>query len=155
MRVTVSPSPGDEIDGAWWPHSGLLARELPALVDALRPVLGEIVDIALNWSANAGAPVLKPLSSGSMSMLGWNDRRQRLVLAVGRTAQARLLVVPHSTTPALGRIVLRRAASMALSADDLNNPILETADCVLRAAKAESVVWRALPGALAADSSAV
>ena len=79
VRVTLNPSLGGDIDGAWWPHRGSLAHELPKLIEALYPALGEVVDIKLNWTEAAGAPVLKPLSSGSMSMLGWNDRRQRLM----------------------------------------------------------------------------
>lgn len=156
VRVTLNPFPdGEDIDGAWWPHSGSLARELPGLIEALRPLLGEILGIELNWSATAGAPVLKPLSSGSMSMLGWNDRRQRLMHVDGRTASARLLVVPHSATPTLGRLVLRRAASMPISVPEQNSPILETANCVVRAAKAESSSWTARLAADAAETSVV
>ncbi|WP_167106336.1 DUF5994 family protein [Mycobacterium sp. DL592] len=155
VRISLSLCPGGVIDGAWWPHSGSLARELPSLVDALKSTLGEILDIKLNWTANAGAPVLKPLSSGSMSMLGWNDRRQRLVFVIGRTAQARLLVIPDSATPTLGRMVLRRAASMPLSAADQSSPILETAECILRAAKAESLSWAAAPTARGVEPSAL
>ena len=141
VRVTLNPFLGGDIDGAWWPHRGSLAHELPQLIEALYPALGEVVDIKLNWTEAAGAPVLKPLSSGSMSMLGWNDRRQRLMFVAGRTLCARLLVVPHSATPALGLMVLRRAASMPTSLAEQNSPILETANCVIRSAKAESSLW--------------
>ena len=143
VRVTLNPFLGGDIDGAWWPHRGSLAHELPKLIEALYPALGEVVDIKLNWTEAAGAPVLKPLSSGSMSMLGWNDRRQRLMFVAGRTLCARLLVVPHSATPALGLMVLRRAASMPTSFAEQNSPILETANCVIRSAKAESSLWAA------------
>ena len=52
-------------------------------------------------------------------------------------------MVPHSATPALGLMVLRRAASMPTSFAEQNSPILETANCVIRSAKAESSLWAA------------
>ena len=53
---------GDDIDGAWWPHTSSVARELPDLIDALRQPLGDIVDISVNWSPLDGAPDLNALN---------------------------------------------------------------------------------------------
>ena len=49
VRVSLSGTLGGEIDGAWWPRTGSMVRELPDLVEALFPALGEVVDISLNW----------------------------------------------------------------------------------------------------------
>lgn len=142
VRVTLNPCLGGEIDGAWWPHSFALARELPELIEALHPVLGEILDIKINWSSSSGTPVLKTLSSGAASMHGWNDRQHRLMLVTGRTGCARLLVVPSSTSVALGRIVMRQAAAMLPGADQ-DSSLCDIADAVIRAAKVECSSWSA------------
>ena len=62
VRVSLSVNRGGDIDGAWWPRSAAMARELPDLVEALRPTLGDIVDISINWSANSPTPVLSTMS---------------------------------------------------------------------------------------------
>ncbi|MGY4712851.1 DUF5994 family protein [Mycolicibacterium sp. CBM1] len=141
--MTLNAVLGGEIDGAWWPHTSALARELPELIEALHPVLGEVVDMKLNWTAATRPPALTPLSAGSMSMLGWNDRRVRLMLIAGRTACARLLVVPNSAKVSLARTVSRLAASMPVGVVELDSPVLDTANCVISAAKAESCLWTA------------
>ena len=152
MRVILNPRLGGEIDGGWWPRSAPLAQELPGLIEALHPTLGEIVDIKLNWSALAGTPIRKPLSAATMSMTAWNDTRQRLMFITGRTASVRLLVVPHSVTATLGRFVMRRAASLPIFDAEQGSAMLETADCVVRAAKRESSLWTAR---MAVDDAAV
>ena len=143
VRITLASTLGSDIDGAWWPHTGSIARELPELIESLHPALGEVIDININWSATAGAPVLNTMSSGAMSKMGWNDRRQRLMVVVGKTACARLLVIPHMTTPTLGRMVLRRAATMPISIAEQDSSEFQTADRVVRAAQAESAAWAA------------
>ncbi len=141
VRITLNPCLGGDIDGAWWPHSFALARELPELIEAMHPALGEIIDIKINWSVGASIPVLRTPSPGSVSMHGWNDRQHRLMLVAGRTACARLLVVPSSATLALGRMVMRRAASMPAADGDGDSQLLETARAVVRTARLESSSW--------------
>ncbi|KDF00688.1 hypothetical protein Y900_017515 [Mycolicibacterium aromaticivorans JS19b1 = JCM 16368] len=142
VRITLKPTLGGDIDGAWWPHSFALARELPELIEALHPVLGEIVDIKINWSSSSGTPVLKTLTSGAVSMHGWNDRQHRLMIVSGRTGCARLLVVPSSTSVNLGRLVIRRAAAMDPGAEH-DSSMCDIADAVIRAAEAECSLWSA------------
>ena len=88
VRLTLCPALGSDIDGAWWPHTGSVARELPELIGSLHPALGEVVDININWSSTAGAPVLNTMSAGHMAKMGWSDRGQRLMVVVGKTARA-------------------------------------------------------------------
>ncbi|AQT78694.1 hypothetical protein B1R94_04680 [Mycolicibacterium litorale] len=141
VRVTLNVELGSEIDGAWWPHTASLARELPELVATLHPVLGEIVDLKLNWTLATRPPALTPLSAGPMSMLGWNDRRVRLVLVTGRKGSAKLLVVPSTAKSALAHAVSRLSASLPVAAVDHDGVVLETANCLLAAARAESSRW--------------
>lgn len=141
VRLTLNLVLGDEIDGAWWPQSAALARELPDLIEALHPVLGEIGDIKLNWSALPDSTKREPLAAGSMTLLGWSDRRVRLMWIAGQTDCVKLLVVPSSAHAALGRTVSRLAASMPVGATDLNSPVLQTAQSVVRAARSDSALW--------------
>ena len=106
VRITLASSLGGDIDGAWWPYTGSIARELPELIGALHRLLGEIIDIDINWSAMEGAPDLNSMSYGLMSIPTGRGRPQRLMVITGRCARAKLLVVPHMTTPALGLMVM-------------------------------------------------
>ena len=141
VRLTLCPALGSDIDGAWWPHTGSVAKELPELIESLHPVLGEVVDININWSATAGAPILNTMSTGHMAKMGWNDRRQRLMVVVGKTACARLIVIPHTTTAALARMVLRRACGMPIPSAEQETSEYQTADRVVRSAETESAAW--------------
>ncbi|WP_445166956.1 DUF5994 family protein [Mycolicibacterium sp. Dal123E01] len=138
VRLSLNASLGGEIDGAWWPRSPSLASELPDLVEVLHTPLGEIIDIDLNWSATAGMPIMDAHFSSAMRAMRWNDDRQRIMIVAGRSGCARLLVIPHTTTQALGRMVLRRAATMPLIGDDHDVPEYAVADRVVRAARAQS-----------------
>ena len=136
----ASPLRGD-IDGAWWPHTASVAGELPDLIEALHRPLGEIIDISINWSATDGAPDLDSMSNGAKLMPGWRNRRQRLMVIAGRRACAKLLVVPHMTSPDLGLMVLRRAARLPVPGSQHDTQVFRTAESVLCAAQTESASW--------------
>ncbi len=138
VRLSLNDILGGDIDGAWWPRTGSLASELPDLIDVLHTPLGEIVDIDINWSATAAAPILDAHFATAMRAMRWNDSRQRIMVIVGKNGCARLLVIPHTTTQALGRMVMRRAATMPLVGDDHDVPEYAVADQVIRAARAQS-----------------
>ncbi|MCH9729548.1 MAG: hypothetical protein K0U84_07725 [Actinomycetia bacterium] len=138
VRLCLNPLPGGDIDGAWWPHTGSLANELPEFVNALHAQLGEIVDMNINWSATAGAPILT--ASQLMSNMHWQDDRQRVIDVTGQAASARLLVIPHTTRPPLGWMILRRAASIAMSHEEQRSAEFELAGRVIRAAGAQDAL---------------
>lgn len=81
------------------------------------------------------------MTAFAKSMPGWHDTRQSLMVISGRRALAKLLVVPPTTSSALGVMVLRRAAARAISVAQQDTPVFETADYVARAAQVESVLW--------------
>lgn len=134
VRLTINPTLGGDIDGAWWPHTGSLAKELPELIHALHPALGEIVDISINWSATAGAPVMNTHNSSALAKMRWNDSRQRIMVVVGQNGTARILVIPHTTMAALSVMVLRRAAGMPVPLAEVDSAEYQAADRVVRAA---------------------
>ncbi|SEH47101.1 hypothetical protein SAMN04489835_0180 [Mycolicibacterium rutilum] len=113
IRLTMVNAPGEGLDGAWWPRTPSIARELPQLIDALRASLGQIVDLNVNWSSANAVPDLDMLTRRGIGALpGWKDRPQRVMCVTGETAKAKLLVVPCHTTPALAVMVLRHAAGL-------------------------------------------
>jgi Family of unknown function (DUF5994) len=140
VRVALATPLGSDIDGAWWPHTGSVAAELPGLIEALHKPLGEIVDMSINWSATDGPPDLNSMCY-AVSMPGWRGRRQRLMVVTGRRGCAKLLVVPHMTARALGLMLLRRAAAMHIPDVQQNTQVFLTADSVVRAAQVESALW--------------
>jgi len=115
-----------------------MASELPDLIEALHPSLGEVVDIKINWSTTAGAPIMHTHSQSVLARMRWNDSRQRIMVVVGRNGCARLLIVPNMTTASLGLMVLRRAAEMEIPTAEHESPEYLAADRLVRAAKEQS-----------------
>ena len=136
-RLTLAPVLGDdELDGAWWPHTTSIARELPELINALGDRLGQIMDIAVNWSAFEGVLDLDSFSRAE-AFPGFKARQQRVMTITGGHARANLLVVPCRTTTALAVMVLRQAAALPIMPSHLGTPAHRAADHILRAARAE------------------
>ena len=127
LRLTLAPTLGQTIDGAWWPHTARLAAELPELIAALRRPLGEITNINLSWSARQGCP--------NFNLIGWQDVHQHLMTITGRHARANLLVMPYQTSTALAVLVLRRAAGLPIDRAHRDTPTFQTAGLILRAAR--------------------
>jgi uncharacterized protein DUF5994 len=143
VRLTLADRLGDDIDGAWWPHTGLVARELPELIEVLHPLLGEIVDICINWSATEAALDLTSVVTGARWQANEKRRRYRLMAVCGRRGSAKLLVVPHMTPQELGNMVMRCAAKRAISSSEQRTRC-EAADLIVHAARAESASWAGL-----------
>jgi hypothetical protein len=142
VRLALAQQLGAEIDGAWWPYTASVASELPGLIEALHPPLGEIVDICINWSATeAPLELYEVASSARPKPGGQRRRRQRLMVIGGRRGCATLLVVPHMTSQALGVMVMRCAAARPVSGSERGTQMFEIADCVMRGAEIESAAW--------------
>jgi hypothetical protein len=149
VRFTLSSELGVGIDGAWWPHSASIARELPELIDAVRGRLGRVIDIGLNWSPVEGVPDLDLLNRrGVAATPGRETRHLRVMTVTGSEARANLLVVPCRTSPALAVMVLRQAAHLPILYAHQQMPAFETACAIVRAATAQDA-----PRAAAVDSS--
>jgi hypothetical protein len=143
VRLALARQLGADIDGAWWPHTGLVAHELPELIEALHPPLGEVVDICINWSAAEAAVDLSSLVNGSRWQRGDRRRRFRLMMVAGRQVSAKLLVIPHMTPQALGIMVMRCAAARPRSVSQRDAEMYDTAESVMRAARDEFSAWAA------------
>jgi hypothetical protein len=142
VRLTLADVIGGDIDGAWWPYSASMAGELSQLMAALHQSLDDILDISINWSATDSAPLLEVRGNNSKAMLPRGDRRQRLMAITGTGGRVKLLVVPHMTPPTLGLMLLRHAAGMRISDTAHSTKEFESADRIMRAARAESASWQ-------------
>jgi Family of unknown function (DUF5994) len=130
VRLTLCGELGRRVDGAWWPHTNRLARELPELVSVLHGRLGEVIDISVNWSMSENLPDLNSRT--------WQNKHQHLMTVTGRDASANLLIVPALTPGSLAGLVLRLAAGLPLSAAHQDTPIYRTAAEIVDAARADS-----------------
>jgi hypothetical protein len=131
LRLTLAARLGDKIDGAWWPRTELISRELPGLVSVLDVPLGRIIDINVNWSALQRPP--------DLNWDGWRGIHQHVMTVVGHDARASLLIVPSRTGRALAVMVLRRAAGLPIAPAHLDSRAFQTADSIVRVARGESV----------------
>lgn len=126
VRLTLASQLGHAIDGAWWPRTAHMSRELAGLIAVLECPLGGVVNIDVNWSSLQAQPKL--------DSYGWEGKHQHVMTVSGRDACASLLVVPHRTNTALAVMVLRRAARLPIDSAHRDTQALRTADCILRAA---------------------
>jgi hypothetical protein len=131
VRLTLAARLGNDIDGAWWPRTGQISRELRELVSVLDARLGQIIDINVNWS-----PLQRP---PDLNWDGWRGIHQHVMTVIGRDARATLLIVPHRTSTALAVLVLRRAADLPIYPAHRDSRAFQTADCIVRAARGEKI----------------
>ncbi|MGW8728090.1 DUF5994 family protein [Streptomyces sp. NPDC055808] len=76
VRLALKPASSSRglLDGAWWPRSRDLLRELPPLVGALDPLWGRITRIAVNPRRRPVVPRGIPVA-GHVVKAGWFTRR--------------------------------------------------------------------------------
>jgi hypothetical protein len=127
VRLTLAFELGKDIDGAWWPHTGRIAAELPDLISVLGPRLGDVTGIDVNWTSLQNPP--------DLNWVEWRGKQQHVISVSGTRANARLLLVPHSTNSALAKMVLRRAAQLPIDAAHRNTQPFERAGSILDAAR--------------------
>ncbi|GGW60411.1 DUF5994 family protein [Streptomyces xantholiticus] len=120
-RLSLTPAgsvPG-LLDGAWWPRSRDLSRELPSLVEVLDACWGRITRVTVNpthW------PVIprKVAVAGHTVHVGWFTDEQdphKLILLSYTAGRWDLLVIPPETgEAAAGRLMAAAAAAGGLAA---------------------------------------
>lgn len=128
VRVALKPFSlhAGMVNGAWWPRSRDLARELPALVAVLDQVWGEIHRVTVNVGMWPRIP--RKVRTGAHTVrLGWFDAEQDphdLCVISHTRAPGRwdLLVVPPDTGP-------EQAARLMAAACEVGNT--QTASALL------------------------
>ena len=127
VRLSVGCELGRDIDGAWWPRVDRITIELPHLIATLRPLLGDVASINVNWP-----PLQRP---PDFNWPGWETRRQHVMTVNGAEACANLLIIPYATHSGLALMVLRCAANLPIDPGDRNKPAFVTAGSIVRAAE--------------------
>lgn len=135
LRLSIAGELGHDIDGAWWPRVDRLTNELPNLIGALTPLLGDINSINVNWPSLERPP--------DFNWPGWERRRQHVITFNGGVACANLLIVPYATYSALALMVMRCAASMPVEPADREKPAFLIAGAILRAAERQRAAAKA------------
>ncbi|WP_156690052.1 DUF5994 family protein [Mycobacterium sp. Marseille-P9652] len=127
VRLCVARELGGDIDGAWWPRADRITNELPGLVAALTPLIGEIESMNVNWP-----PLQRP---PDFNWPGWEHKRQHVMTFRGREAEINLLIIPYATYSGLALMVLRRAANLPIDPADRGKPAFLTAGSIVQAAR--------------------
>jgi hypothetical protein len=126
IRLSVASHLGSEIDGAWWPRVDRITLELPGLIGALTPLLGDITSINVNWPHLQRPP--------DFNWPGWEHKPQHVMTVNGAKARINLLIVSYTTYSGLALMVLRRAAGLPVAETDRDKPAFVTAGSILQAA---------------------
>ncbi|MFC7305910.1 DUF5994 family protein [Streptomyces monticola] len=150
VRVALKPPgpPSGLLDGAWWPRSRDLTRELPALTDLLDPLWGRITRATVNPTHWPIVPRKVPVN-GHVVKVGWfraeQDAHQILLLSyhVGRWD---LLIIPPETDATTAARLMAAACdprttptgSALIAAYTDRNPTILDEDASGRAAAWES-----------------
>ena len=148
-RFALKPvgPPSGLLDGAWWPHSDDLARELPLLIAELDHGWGRITRVTVDprhW--RQPLPARLPIA-GRVIRISWcaveQDPHKLLLLSFG-AGRCDLLVVPPQTDPTTA------ARLMAAATDPATR---QTASALLAAAVALATnTWESDGGVLARAS---
>ncbi|MFB7288532.1 DUF5994 family protein [Actinacidiphila glaucinigra] len=106
----VNAAPG-LLDGAWWPRSRDLTRELPALIDTLDRRWARVTRVAVHPSLWPVIPHRVP-ASGHVVHVGWfNDQdANKLLLLSYTTGRLDLLVIPPECDLAAATRLMAAAA---------------------------------------------
>ncbi|GGO58577.1 hypothetical protein GCM10012287_57040 [Streptomyces daqingensis] len=130
VRLALKPesAPKGLLDGAWWPHSHNLLRELPALTDVLDHRWGRITRVSVNPTHWPVIPREVPVTGHSVKVGQFKAEQDphKLVLLSYRIGRWDLLVIPPQATAATAaRLMaaatdtgLRLTASALVAADD-------------------------------------
>ncbi|WP_033037770.1 DUF5994 family protein [Streptomyces monomycini] len=118
LRLTPTDRRSGPLDGAWWPCSRDLVRELPALTAILDLVWGRITSVTVNPTCWPVIP-RKVAVNGHVVRVGAFGAEQdphELFLASYTVGRWDLLIVPPETAP-------DRAAALMLAAADPHNAL--------------------------------
>ncbi|MFF3323458.1 DUF5994 family protein [Streptomyces sp. NPDC002889] len=113
LSLTPAGSAPGLLDGAWWPRSRDLLRELPALMDALDARWGRITRITVNPARWPVIPRKVPVA-GHTVHVGWFADEQdphKLILLSYTTGRWDLMVIPPETGAAAAARLMSAAAT--------------------------------------------
>jgi len=125
----------NRIDGAWWPRSTDLIKELPPVLHALSKRIGRIRGVLLNQGEWMPTPVDWTPPGNHRVRIGWDGHQDaHMAVLIGDSAKrVDLLVIPSGTDSATASAAMTLASTMgntlsgpdALCAAELSSPLAE------------------------------
>jgi hypothetical protein len=111
LRLKPKAPASGYVDGAWWPRSRDLARELPGLVEVLGVRLGEVGRVAFALAAWGTAPRRVEIDGHQVRLEGFRSQDEDVVHVTGTDRRRiSLLVIPPETAEAAGHSAMMTAA---------------------------------------------
>jgi Family of unknown function (DUF5994) len=100
------------VDGAWWPHSDELSKELPDLLAVLSVRLGDVARVTYHLDEWAKAPRKISIGGKIVRLDGYHRQPPNTVGVLdGRGSKIVLLVVPAQTEPDRAHTIVMAAAA--------------------------------------------
>ncbi|MFD8825588.1 DUF5994 family protein [Streptomyces sp. NPDC059605] len=109
LRLETTGSRQSLLDGAWWPRSRDVKREIPPLVTALTEHLGPITRVGLDASAWNGIPTRLVVDERVVHLDSFPVGDDTILITRGDNDHFSLMVVPPDTTPEAARTAMARA----------------------------------------------
>ncbi|GAA2134107.1 hypothetical protein GCM10009760_11040 [Kitasatospora kazusensis] len=111
FRIDPSLSHSGVFDGGWWPRSRRIERELPGLVQALWPVVGPVLHVAVERSAWDGVPERITVGGHVVRINCFSSSAHTMSVGGGHQDHFLLLVVPPATRRSVALAAVASAAS--------------------------------------------
>lgn len=109
LRLETTGSRQSLLDGAWWPRSRDVEREIPPLVTALTEHLGPITRVGLDASAWNSIPSRLVVDDQVVHLDSFPVGDDTVLITRGDNDHFSLMVVPPNTTPEAARTAMARA----------------------------------------------
>ncbi|MEW5628569.1 DUF5994 family protein [Streptomyces hydrogenans] len=109
LRLETTGSRQSLLDGAWWPRSRDVEREIPPLLTALTEYLGPVTRVGLDASAWNGIPTRLFVDGRVVHLDSFPVGDDTVLVTRGDNDHFSLMVVPPATTPEAARTAMARA----------------------------------------------
>ncbi|MER7623002.1 DUF5994 family protein [Streptomyces sp. NPDC126503] len=109
LRLVTTHTRQSLLDGAWWPRTREVERELPPLVTALAAHLGPITRVGLDTSAWNGIPPRLVIDGRVVHLDSFAVGDDTVLITRGDSDHFALMVVPPGTAPEAARAAMARA----------------------------------------------
>ncbi|MDX2293006.1 MULTISPECIES: DUF5994 family protein [Streptomyces] len=109
LRMETTGSRQSLLDGAWWPRSRDVERELPPLITALTEYLGPVTRVGLDASAWNAIPTRLVVDGRVVHLDSFPVGDDTVLVTRGDNDHFSLMVVPPDTPPEAAREAMARA----------------------------------------------
>ncbi|MFB7103449.1 DUF5994 family protein [Streptomyces hydrogenans] len=109
LRMETTGSRQSLLDGAWWPRSRDVERELPSLLTALTEYLGPVTRVGLDASAWNAIPTRLVVDGRVVHLDSFPVGDDTVLVTRGENDHFSLMVVPPDTPPEAAREAMARA----------------------------------------------